>query len=782
MTHNTSDPDLNLHSFNDHGIFTIEELNELSTIVKPHLSALHLNIRSLSKHFDELCNLLDSTPFEFDLIACSETWITPQVDTEEMQITGYNMIKDSRMLSTGGGVALYLKSSFDYNLRDDLKIVGIENIWVDTQDLLIGVIYNPPNRSQREFLDEFEQVLHSIFLSKRRCLILGDININTLVKSTIAKEYLNLIHSEGFIPLIFEATRITETTISCIDHIHSNFVSSSTSGSIAIEIADHLPVFTLSYDPTLNPFPDTVEIRDFKRFDKIAFCDGLRNENWKSVYNTSDANESFTRFSHTFNRISNKHAPIKTIKIKSKSNKPWVTKGLKKSIKVRNQLYKNWLTTRNSYYYNRYKIYRNKIVSINKRFRTLYYDTVFKDSTNTKKMWDNVNLIINKKRSSSLIDNLQVKGKNFQQPASISNALNTYFCNVPTELASKLPKPDRRFSSYMKRKKCSFRFSKVSEVEVFLLLNGIDCKKSFGFDMIHPLLLFTAALEIYRPLTYIINLSLKQGIFPESLKIAKVIPIFKQGSRSSCNNYRPISVLSALSKIFERCILNQLTFYFTTENLLVSNQYGFRSGNTTTDCLVDLVDEVTRALDEGKYAVSLFLDLSKAFDTVNHSILLSKLDLYGIRAKENQWFRSYLSKRKQKVFVNGVQSNFLPLNSGVPQGSILGPLLFIIYINDIVEATNYFFVRLFADDTSLTATGKDLDVLLQRINSELPAIYEWLCANKLTLNSSKMKYLVFQPRQKFNYNLYPPLKLADQYLEHSFTVKYLGLIIDCSLS
>ena len=125
----------------------------------------------------------------------------------------------------------------------------------------------------------------------------------------------------------------------------------------------------------------------------------------------------------------------------------------------------------------------------------------------------------------------------------------------------------------MKRKKCSFRFSKVSEVEVFLLLNGIDCKKSFGFDMIHPLLLFTAALEIYRPLTYIINLSLKQGIFPESLKIAKVIPIFKQGSRSSCNNYRPISVLSALSKIFERCILNQLTFYFTTENLLVSNQW-----------------------------------------------------------------------------------------------------------------------------------------------------------------------------------------------------------------
>ena len=165
--------------------------------------------------------------------------------------------------------------------------------------MLIGVLYNPPIRSKRKFLDEFEQVLHSIFLSKQKCLILGDININTLVKRTIAKEYLNLVHSEGFNPFVFEATRITERTISCVDHIHSNFVSSSTSGSIVVEIADHLPVFSLSYDPLLSPFPDTIEIRDFKRFDETAFRDELRNEKWKSVCNSSDANESLARFLHT---------------------------------------------------------------------------------------------------------------------------------------------------------------------------------------------------------------------------------------------------------------------------------------------------------------------------------------------------------------------------------------------------------------------------------------------------------------------------------------------------
>ena len=210
--------------------------------------------------------------------------------------------------------------------------------------------------------------------------------------------------------------------------------------------------------------------------------------------------------------------------------------------------------------------------------------------------------------------------------------------------------------------------------------------------------------------------------------------------------------------------------------------YGFRSGKNTTYCLVDLLEQITKSIDNGEFAITLFLDLSKAFDTVNHSILLSKLSYYGIKGLENLWFKSYLQQRRQTVYVNGVFSDIQVIELGVPQGSVLGRILFLIYINDFSYASSYFSTRLFADDTSLTVCGKDLDSLIHHINIELRKIYDWLCANKLTLNLNKTKYIIFQPRQKLNSNLHLPLVLASQPLDHSSSVKYLGLFIDCHLS
>ena len=195
-----------------------------------------------------------------------------------------------------------------------------------------------------------------------------------------------------------------------------------------------------------------------------------------------------------------------------------------------------------------------------------------------------------------------------------------------------------------------------------------------------------------------------------------------------------------------------------------------------------LIEEITSSLDQGHYVVSLFLDLSKAFDTVNHQILLNKLKFYGLQQSEYNRFQAYLSKRKQQVYVNGVASDSCVISTGVPQGSILGPLLFIIFINDLPKISTFFSTRLYADDTSLTDSGCDLDSLLCEINNHLPAVYDWLCSNKLTLNLTKTKYIIFMPRQKESYNLYPPLTVANVYFDKSSGVKYLGVYIDCHLT
>ena len=256
------------------------------------------------------------------------------------QIPGYILLNENRTFSTGGGVALYVRSGYSFSIRNDLKI-DIENLWIETNDMIVGVIYKPPNFSNPEILEKLEKTRHSVFLAKKKCILMGDTNINTLTKTSVSKEYINLIQSEGFNQLIFEATRITENSQSCIDHTFTNISTSCSSGSLAVEIADHLPIFTILFDPKFSPFPDYFEFS----FEDENFKVDLRKESWDSIYKCNEVNESYSRFLHIFNKVSNIHAPLKKAKIKHKAYKPWITLGLKKSIKVRDKLYKKWLIT-----------------------------------------------------------------------------------------------------------------------------------------------------------------------------------------------------------------------------------------------------------------------------------------------------------------------------------------------------------------------------------------------------------------------------------------------------
>ena len=339
---------------------------------------------------------------------------------------------------------------------------------------------------------------------------------------------------------------------------------------------------------------------------------------------------------------------------------------------------------------------------------------------------------------------------------TIVNLFNRYFVNIGHTLASKLndvePDSHKKNLKSPTSKLFSFQLHVVNEDVISKIFDNISHKNSTGVDDISAFLIKSVKFDLLKTVTTTVNQSLTTGIFPDHLKLAKVIPLFKKGDPTSINNYRPISLLPALSKIFERVIYNQINNYFTKNNSHYEGQYGFRSKHFTELAALDIIDTITSRIEKGNIPITIYLDLSKAFDTLNHTILLDKLKFYGIQGSSLNLIEDYLKNRKQCVGINNIRSAFTNILAGVPQGSILGPLLFIIYMNDILFASPIFKTIIYADDTTLLANLSDFylkKVNIKILNNELNKFRLWLRANKLTLNTQKSKFMVFyQPKKR----------------------------------
>ena len=596
-----------------------------------------------------------------------------------------------------------------------------------------------------------------------------------------------MLFSNLFYTTITRPTRLPKISFkkpTLIDHLYTNsFNPKVESGVCLYDISDHLPIFTLiPFSKVLNQ--KKFKKRDYKNFKPDVFTAELSEKlNKYSIENSDVQNpdDLYENFHCAFKKVIDKHAPLKMVTNREfkKSLKPWITSGLYKSIRKKQSMYKNHYLEGSVKKKEYYKKYSNLVSKLNSAAKKQYFHSKFESlKQNIKGTWGVINNIIKRKSFFNNSITLKIDNQYVQDPKKVADHFGKFFQNIGPSLADKIPATENSFNDYLPDPVQSrFKMDDTNEIEIYETILSLKDKKSTGFDNLPTKIIKISASIISPILSHIFNKSFSTGIFPEGLKIGKIIPIFKSGDKNDVNNYRPISILTILAKVMEKLVYKRLMNYLNKNNILYNYQFGFRENHSTQLALFELIDHVSKVLDNGGYAAGLFLDLSKAFDTVNHDILLSKLENYGIRDTALNWFASYLRNRKQSVEIENISSDLYNVHCGVPQGSNLGPILFLLYINDMPNCSKQLLFRLFADDTAVILKHDNLDTLIEQLNLEIVKVHTWLKANKLSLNILKTKLVIFHPhRKKILRNV--DISIDTHKIERVESIKYLGIYID----
>jgi len=644
------------------------------------------------------------------------------------------------------------------------------------KSIIISNVYHSPNPPSNctvqahsmHFLELLDAHLSDLSDSNKESFVFLDSNIDLLKvnESTIANDYMDVNISNGFLQLISRATRIQGNHVSLIDHILSNSRNDTyTSGTIVHDLSDHfINYMQLPNSKQKTKIKPTFR-RNFSSNNVQNFKTSLSGSNWQPIYDSNDVDVSFDLFWKIFNELYELNFPLKKFKFNKNIHKinDYLTSGLLISRKNKMELCKKAAKERTIEALNTYKNYRNIYNNLVRLSKKMYFDSNFtKFKKNPKKTWELLKEAANLNSSNDSVERLRVNNEDVTDPGLMAEHFNDFFVKIGKEISDSISETDVKPESFMPDLPDlnELELNEIHSTLIRDIIKSFTSKGSLDSDGLSTKLLKNISNEICGPLAHIFNLSVQQGIFPNKLKRSRTVPIFKSGDPTTCDNYRPISLLSTLSKILEKIISVQLVNHLDRNDLLYKHQYGFQRGKSTEHNLVQAFNFIGNAINDNKYCIGVFFDLKKAFDVCSKDILLMKMEKMGIKGIALKWFKSYLSNRTQFVDIGGNFSSEKDITTCILQGSILGPILFLIYINDLFHVSTAL-TLMFADDTFGLKSDSDINRLIMNINQDINKMAIWFKSNKLAVNKSKTKYIIFRARGKKVPENLPPVVIDE---------------------
>ena len=781
--------ELDNFSVSDSAVCDVEKCKQYLSPFSNPLTILTQNIRSIYKNFDNFNTFQQRLDIYCDIIVLTECWLSKQYDVP--LIPGYNMYKSTIHYNQNDGVVVYVKNDINVSVEEpEMQECSSLLIKIGT-DFAILALYRPPSfRNINIFTDSLNNALQNLS-SFKNIIMIGDINVNILPGNADAhaQEYLNLCAYHGLLPA---HTLPTYQSGSCLDHImiQSNFPSLAL--IINSAITDHNAALL-----TLNCKLPKCNTRTNSKLNVNKLEQDLRNIDFDPVFNSADPQFSMLYVIESVQRAIQNNTVTYLLNNKNYNIKPWITPGLIRCMRHRDKLHmKAKSNPGNSILQISYRRYRNFCNDLLKKVKRNYDKMAFeKAGTSSKKIWKHIkNVTYSSKQNESSSGLLRAHSSQLTS----ANMANNFFANVGKCLADKVRNRSQDLSNVpitCNASLTSFALLDTDETEVERIIMSLKDDCAVGWDNISNKIIKQFRHILVPPLTYIFRTCLSIGFFPECLKKAVIIPVYKSGSKDQVTNYRPISLLPAMSKILEKIINIRLYKYLEDKSILSERQFGFRPKLSAADAVHQLTDYLAQELDKGNHTIGIFLDLAKAFDTVSISILLSKLESIGIRGVQLRLFKSYLENRTQCVRIDNVVSDDVEnMPFGIPQGSILGPTLFLIYINDLCNIKlQHGIIVSYADDTALLFSADSENHVYELAQHGFNAVNEWLQRNSLTLNAEKTNYIKFSMRKQTSTPTTSPLHAhycaipADNQcmcpnIHITNKIRYLGIIIDETLS